>query len=1095
MTQAGSNQAPVANAGADSTTTLNQAVTLNGTYTDDGETPSVSQLWEKSTGPGTVTFSNQSSGNSTASFSAIGTYVLTYTVDDGQLSDTDQLTVTVEEASALETPATPEIAWRSPTEELVNGNVDIAITWTKYWGTSGNYWLLEQNNTEVFSSSIAEAGTGNQTASTTVSVNQAGEYTFVVKLCQKSGNELACAASNPTTITVTGSGGGTNPVVNCNAAGELPCMPYRADPVSLKVKGWPSHLAMGSITDNDQARNSDFAGAKLDAIFKYAGNGSGDRGQVVDPIVTRQTIAQARAIEDASGKQVNPTMVVYTANASGGGVAEQDITDNANLVKHLQNLIRIAATMQSNKDAQHASPGSLILNADLFGEWQKGFDAEFKQAYGEPGNWTAIAIAPALKQAIDNDATFAVIDNNGVNTNLNSLYNLVQIKSDVDAHISNDILGWVQAHNLIVKTFAPDVSFGWQINLWSPGSANWVHSQYAGLEATWLASSQSVAHFLDTIEAYKDNNYRPDFLTFDKYERDGFSPAGRGNYAFGARQWLNYLNYVRQITDHINSPAMIWQIPGGHMATNGENIGNYDLANHSSSAGTFFMGDSNIGEDTSSIRSEVLNIGLNSSVYDGANNVQALLQQESHNWGESQLRAAAYSNVFAILWGGGSTTAVVPIATNGAGDNDWLKDKIVRYMDTGKLPLYHVEQATNSSPLTSIVALNSELASLENKMNNEVFLYETPDSNWIPSTIYKWNDFLAALNPMHNVGIAETKFWLMDDNASETNNIKYAKVAIAAFLAQSMKETIQFNACDENNWSLNTGDPVNYPISASCGQLGQVYADYGMDAQGNDNPYSCPRNDKMEISALTHAAWYGAPAPLFVAPDAVLQAKGLLVNGFVGRWDYSTHCNTPSTGVDLSKQAYQREECKVYDGQKAGKFVWDGSAGKSVQGCGWWGRGVIQTTGRLNFGKLNHFLGRSHVDPSVANQTVNGTLVKKAPDNPLYADLDLCSNPELVCSTQEHKEIKWIAGLFFWMNEVQGYNDVGGTYANWNYHNELKAYVDGGLTGTQFIDDVSGIVNRGCPDTSCPVSGAVDGLDKRRENFTKVLVALGLNPQ
>lgn len=186
---------------------------------------------------------------------------------------------------------------------------------------------------------------------------------------------------------------------------------------------------------------------------------------------------------------------------------------------------------------------------------------------------------------------------------------------------------------------------------------------------------------------------------------------------------------------------------------------------------------------------------------------------------------------------------------------------------------------------------------------------------------------------------------------------------------------------------------------------------------------------------------------------------------------------------------------KVYEGQSAGKFVWDGSAQKSVEGCGWWGRGVIQTTGRLNFGKLNHFLGRSHVDPENVGKVVDGVAVAAPPAQPLYADLDLCSNPQLVCSTQQHGEIKWIAGLFFWMNEVQGYNDVGGAYASWNYYEQLKAYVDGGMVGSKFIDDVSGIVNRGCPDKTCPISGAVDGLSGRKDNFVKVLRAMGLDPK
>lgn len=70
-----------------------------------------------------------------------------------------------------------------------------------------------------------------------------------------------------------------------------------------------------------------------------------------------------------------------------------------------------------------------------------------------------------------------------------------------------------------------------------------------------------------------------------------------------------------------------------------------------------------------------------------------------------------------------------------------------------------------------------------------------------------------------------------------------------------------------------------------------------------------------------------------------------------------------------------------------------------------------------------------------------------------------------------------------------------GPYAAWNYHDELKAYVDGGMVGTKFVDAVSGIVNRGCPDDACPVSGKVHAIAERRANFNLVLQKLGLNPQ
>lgn len=63
-----------------------------------------------------------------------------------------------------------------------------------------------------------------------------------------------------------------------------------------------------------------------------------------------------------------------------------------------------------------------------------------------------------------------------------------------------------------------------------------------------------------------------------------------------------------------------------------------------------------------------------------------------------------------------------------------------------------------------------------------------------------------------------------------------------------------------------------------------------------------------------------------------------------------------------------------------------------------------------------------------------------------------------------------------------------------NYHNELKKYVEGGLKGSQFIDDVSGIVNRGCPNLTCS-TGDVHNVKERRDNFMLVLRKLGLDPK
>lgn len=142
-----------------------------------------------------------------------------------------------------------------------------------------------------------------------------------------------------------------------------------------------------------------------------------------------------------------------------------------------------------------------------------------------------------------------------------------------------------------------------------------------------------------------------------------------------------------------------------------------------------------------------------------------------------------------------------------------------------------------------------------------------------------------------------------------------------------------------------------------------------------------------------------------------------------------------------------------------------------VEGCCWWGRGVIQTTGICNFGILNYYLGKRAADDGRDSR---------------YPDVDFCKNPGVICNPNSgHPELKWISGLFYWIRQLQPYDD------GWNYIDNLKDFVEGGMQDDTFIDAVSGIVNRGCHSPPCPNgSGALDGGEERKENFKKALEVL-----
>ncbi|MEX2092482.1 MAG: DNRLRE domain-containing protein, partial [Pirellulales bacterium] len=124
------NQPPTANAGGDQSILLSSSASLNGTVTDDGLPASpgaVTSTWSKVSGPGTVTFGNAAAVDTTANFSAAGTYVLRLTASDGLLSASDEVTV---EVSSSTDPVTisfqdglfPTISYQGTRDTKLNTN-------------------------------------------------------------------------------------------------------------------------------------------------------------------------------------------------------------------------------------------------------------------------------------------------------------------------------------------------------------------------------------------------------------------------------------------------------------------------------------------------------------------------------------------------------------------------------------------------------------------------------------------------------------------------------------------------------------------------------------------------------------------------------------------------------------------------------------------------------------------------------------------------------------------------------------------------------------------------------------------------------------
>lgn len=92
------NTAPVVDAGASQLIALPNPARLLPSVCDDTQpvNGTLAATWSKFSGPGTVTFANANALVTTATFSTAGTYVLRLTVNDGQLSTSDDITIEVE---------------------------------------------------------------------------------------------------------------------------------------------------------------------------------------------------------------------------------------------------------------------------------------------------------------------------------------------------------------------------------------------------------------------------------------------------------------------------------------------------------------------------------------------------------------------------------------------------------------------------------------------------------------------------------------------------------------------------------------------------------------------------------------------------------------------------------------------------------------------------------------------------------------------------------------------------------------------------------------------------------------------------------------
>jgi len=231
------------------------------------------------------------------------------------------------------------------------------------------------------------------------------------------------------------------------------------------------------------------------------------------------------------------------------------------------------------------------------------------------------------------------------------------------------------------------------------------------------------------------------------------------------------------------------------------------------------------------------------------------------------------------------------------------------------------------------------------------------------------NGLMQSLKVMAGGFGADFKFMLWEGDAEK---YIHGLVNLAAFLANAMVESIEYDSCDELNWQNING---KHAISNSCGQEGRSYQDENC-PWGSTEFLSCDVDDNMQVTAVRSGNQLRAPPPLKCK-------AGSGEDVFTGYWDeISGRVITDAPFPNVAERT-------------------------DIEGCCWWGRGALSTRGVCNIGKLNYYLGKRGAD--LGRST-------------LYPQLDFCKYPEVTCTSAMGEQLRWTTALFEWSERRVNYS-------------------------------------------------------------------------
>ncbi len=114
------------------------------------------------------------------------------------------LLITFTVSLSQDVPGEPIIAWMPTEYELVDGSVNLTISWNMWWGENGDHWVLNENLNNIYEVPLIADSPNAQNDEVDITLYSAGEYQYIVKLCNGIGESEICNESDPVIITIDG---------------------------------------------------------------------------------------------------------------------------------------------------------------------------------------------------------------------------------------------------------------------------------------------------------------------------------------------------------------------------------------------------------------------------------------------------------------------------------------------------------------------------------------------------------------------------------------------------------------------------------------------------------------------------------------------------------------------------------------------------------------------------------------------------------------------------------------------------------------------------------------------------------------------------